>query len=146
MFNSLASLGVLDGASVADLFAGSGALGIEALSRGAAKCTFIESDASALSVIRENLRSLDLEDRSRVIAGRVESVATSLKAIDVVLVDPPYGYERWADLLADLESAVSDGAVVVVESDSSIEPDPAKWEEIRSKRYGRTWVTFLRRL
>lgn len=146
MFNALASLDVLEDASVADLFAGSGALGIEALSRGAAKCVFVENDTGALASIRQNLRSLDLESRARVIAGRVESVVSSLSDVDVVLMDPPYGFERWRELLDGLRSVVSEDAVIVVESGSPIDADTSLWEVVRSKRYGRTWVTFLRQL
>ena len=75
VFNSLRSAGVLDGAVVADLFAGSGAIGIEALSRGAARCIFVERDRSALRALDENLDSLDLRDRSRVVAGDAVSAA-----------------------------------------------------------------------
>lgn len=157
MFNSLSSLGILEGAVIADLFAGSGALGIEALSRGAANCTFIESDGVALGVIRRNLRALGLEDRTRVIASRVESGVSSLTDLDIALVDPPYGYERWGDLLQGLEAVVRQDGFVVIESGSKVDSDLGQeraseapqdrgaWTEIRSKRYGRTWVTFLQR-
>ena len=72
-FNALGSLGVVVGARMVDAFAGSGALGIEALSRGAAHCTFIERDRDALEVLRGNLATLGLEDRSTVVRGDVMS-------------------------------------------------------------------------
>lgn len=149
MFNALSSLGVLDDAHVADLFAGSGALGIEALSRGAAHCTFVESDARALAVIRANVRSLGLEDRSEVRAGRVESVARMLGDIDVALADPPYEYGGWVELMGCLASALTSGGIAVLESGREIESSTAPeeiWEIVRSKRYGRTWVSFLQRI
>lgn len=148
MFNALASLGVLVEASVADLFAGSGALGIEALSRGADSCVFVESDPRALAVIRENVRTLGLDSRAEVLAGRAEQVVSTLDSVDLVLADPPYEFDRWGDLLATLESVVSDDGIVVIESGTEVAshlPESTAWEVVRSKRYGRTWVAFLRR-
>jgi 16S rRNA (guanine966-N2)-methyltransferase len=138
VFNSLTSAGVLDGAVVADLFAGSGAIGIEALSRGAARCVFVERDRSALQALDENLDSLDLRDRSRVVAGDAVSAAATIDA-DIVFADPPYDFDAWPELLQRIT-----GDFVVAESGSEIEA-PNGWEIIRSKRYGRTRVTFLER-
>lgn len=141
-------MGVLEGATVMDLFAGSGALGIEALSRGASSCTFVDSDSVATEVISRNLRTLGLVEQSRVVAGRVETVIRSLGPADLVLVDPPYGYEGWADLLRALGSAVAEDGTVVVESGSDITPEVSEsgtFELLRTKRYGRTWVAFLQR-
>jgi 16S rRNA (guanine966-N2)-methyltransferase len=152
VFNALVSLGALEGADVIDLFAGSGALGIEALSRGADSCLFVESDSRALVAIRENLRTLGLEGRSVVIAGRAETVMSSGWSsgtrADLVLADPPYGYQGWGELMTGLEPIVSDGGIVVIESGTELElmfADSLVWRVIRSKRYGRTWVTFLER-
>ncbi len=149
MFNALVSLGVLDDAVVVDLFAGSGALGIEALSRGAARCTFVEGNAQAVAVIRDNVRTLGLEDRSEIIGGRVETALRTLGAANVIVVDPPYGYDRWPELLTSLEGALAADGVVVVESGADIEPIAAasgRWDVVRSKKYGRTWVSFLQRI
>ncbi len=138
VFNSLTSAGVLDGAVVADLFAGSGAIGIEALSRGAARCVFVERDRSALQALDENLDSLDLRDRSRVVAGDAVSAAATIDA-DIVFADPPYDFDAWPELLERIT-----GDFVVAESGAEIEA-PDGWVIIRSKRYGRTRVTFLER-
>lgn len=136
VFNSLGSLGVVDGAIVADLFAGSGAVGIEAMSRGAARCVFVESDARAVRVIEDNVDALGLSERSQVRRGDALSVAPSIDA-DVVFADPPYDFDRWDDLLARI-----DAALVVTETGSPLEPGEG-WEVVRSRRYGRTWITFL---
>jgi 16S rRNA (guanine966-N2)-methyltransferase len=91
LFSMLASrLGSLDRLAVADLYAGSGALGLEALSRGAAHCTFVETDRTALEVIRANVEALGAAERATVVAG---SAARLLPAgpFDLVLADPPYG-------------------------------------------------------
>ena len=117
-------LGDLDGLRVADLYAGTGALGIEALSRGAIWVTFVESQRAALEALRLNLRSLGLVDASTVVALPVERAGDALRAhapYDLVLADPP-----WANmgpalaavcrLLSSLE--LSPGARVVVEHSS----------------------------
>ncbi|MFO0568489.1 MAG: 16S rRNA (guanine(966)-N(2))-methyltransferase RsmD [Polyangiaceae bacterium] len=86
-------LGDLDGRVVLDLFAGTGALGIEALSRGAARATLVEQDRSALAALRENLEALDLGARARVLALPVERALARVAALgpyDLVLLDPPW--------------------------------------------------------
>jgi 16S rRNA (guanine966-N2)-methyltransferase len=138
VFNSLASGGLLEGAVVADLYAGSGAIGIEALSRGAARCVFVERDRQALRALEQNLDSLGLHDRSRVMAADATSAAATVDA-DIVFADPPYDFEDWNQLLgrisADLVVAESGAAIAV----------PDGWHAIRVRRYGRTHVTFLER-
>ncbi len=84
-------LGDFEGLEVADLFAGSGALGLEALSRGAAQCLFVEQDRSALDVIRANIATLGAQARTRVEAGSVMQLRAAAKPLDLILVDPPYG-------------------------------------------------------
>ena len=92
LFSMLVSrLGSLDGLNVADLFAGSGALGIEALSRGAAHCLFAEQDRAALDVLRANLAALGATDRAEVRATSVLSLGSAPRPYDVILMDPPYG-------------------------------------------------------
>jgi 16S rRNA (guanine966-N2)-methyltransferase len=141
VFNALGSLDLIRDATVADLFAGSGGLGIEALSRGAAHVTFVERDRAALRVLRDNLRSLDLDDRSRVAPGDAVVLVGGLD-VDLVLADPPYGFDRWSDLLA-----ATTADFVVAESGISLEQlDAPGWDVTRSKRYGRTWVTFFQRV
>jgi len=139
IFNSLGSAGLLDGALVADLFAGSGAVGIEALSRGADRCVFVERDRAALDALNDNIDALDLRDRSKVLASDAMSVAATIDA-DIVFADPPYDFDAWHDLIgrvtADIVIAES-GAVVVA---------PPGWEVTREKKYGRTRVTFLERI
>jgi 16S rRNA (guanine966-N2)-methyltransferase len=91
LFSMLTSrLGTFDGLAVADLFAGSGALGIEALSRGAATALFVEQDARALDAIRANVRALDAGARATVRAGSVLALGPARAALDLVLIDPPY--------------------------------------------------------
>ncbi|MGB0111767.1 MAG: 16S rRNA (guanine(966)-N(2))-methyltransferase RsmD [Ilumatobacteraceae bacterium] len=138
IFNSLGSAGLLEGALVADLFAGSGAIGIEALSRGAERCVFVERDRAALRALDENLDSLDLRDRAKVISSDALSSAPTIDA-DIVFADPPYDFDSWETLLGRL-----DVPVVVAESGFEINA-PSGWLVTRTKRYGRTRVTFLER-
>ena len=91
LFSMLVSrLGSLDGLKVADLFAGSGALGLEALSRGAAHCLFVDSDAAAIRAIRRNIGAMHAQDRSDVRASSALSLGPAREALDLVLMDPPY--------------------------------------------------------
>jgi 16S rRNA (guanine966-N2)-methyltransferase len=91
LFNVLAPR--IDGAVFADVYAGTGAVGIEALSRGAARAIFVEQDRNALAVIRANLKSLELEGRAQILQSRARVALPALRA-DIVFVDPPYRLER----------------------------------------------------
>jgi 16S rRNA (guanine966-N2)-methyltransferase len=139
MFNALGSLGVVEGARVLDLFAGSGALGIEALSRGAAEATFVDDDAKALAVVRRNLDAADLADQATVVRG--DGTRFAAGRFDLALLDPPYAFDdaAWVKLLADL-----DADVAVIESDREVAvPEP--WRVLRVKKYGGTVVAIARR-
>lgn len=92
LFSILTSqLGSLDDLRVADLFAGSGALGIEALSRGAAHCLFVDQDMAAIRAIRRNVATVEAQSRSDVRAGSALSLGTANAPLDLVMLDPPYG-------------------------------------------------------
>ena len=140
VFNSLDSAGLIDGAAVADLFAGSGALGIEALSRGAATCVFVERDRAALQALRTNIAALGLAGRTTVVTSDVPAWVPALRAIDLALIDPPYEFDGWDRLLTALQAPF-----VVAEAGQEI-PAPPGWQALRSRRYGRTWVTQLERV
>jgi len=137
VFNALESLGALEGAVVVDLFAGSGALGIEALSRGASHCTFVESGAAALRALRANVEACGFGVRADVVACDALTFATRRITADVVLADPPYSFDRWPELLAAVQARLA-----VLESDRPVEPGPG-WVVSRLKRYGGTVVTFV---
>lgn len=138
IFNALASLDVVVDAAVADFYAGSGALGIEALSRGATHCTFVERDRSALSAVHDNIATLGVSGRTRVVSGDALVMARGIR-VDLAFADPPYDFDRWPQLLAAVDTGF-----VVAEAAAAVDA-PAGWEQVRVKRYGRTWVTFLRR-
>ena len=134
IFNMLFSLGLPEGGRVADLFSGSGALGLEALSRGATEVFFVDNHASACKAIKTNLGLLDLH--AQVIRGDAVETLRSLD-VDLVLADPPYGFDDWQILLAGAGKAV-----VVAETNSKIGPFEG-WDVIRSRSYGRAVVTIL---
>jgi 16S rRNA (guanine966-N2)-methyltransferase len=128
------------GSTVVDLFAGSGALGIEALSRGAALVTFVERDRQALAIIRYNLVQLGLDGpRARVQPGDALAHLGVAAAAAVVFADPPYAFEQWAQLGAGLRAEGFAG-LAVVESGADVDLGPG-WDVVRVKRYGGTVVT-----
>ena len=139
IFNSLGSAGLIEGALVADLYAGSGALGIEALSRGQNTARSSNATGSRLRALEANLDALDLRSRSKVISFDVFSVANSID-VDIAFADPPYEFEDWPRLLELLTVDV-----LIAESGRAIEPADG-WEQRRTKRYGRATVTHLERL
>ena len=159
LFSSLYSLlGGFEGLRVLDAFAGSGALGIEALSRGAASALFCERDGKAASVLKRNLATCGLgSDRARVV------VKDAFKAVpggiggacDLVFLDPPYAYDpadviEFTDNLFEAGAAAQD-AVVVYEHDAKRAGELAEaaaqrgFEVLSTKKYGKTSVAFLRR-
>lgn len=139
IFNSLGSAGLIEGALVADLYAGSGAVGIEALSRGAAHCTFVERDRAALRALDQNLRTLGLTDRATVLSTDALTAAAAGLDVDIVLADPPYGFDGWDRLLERIRAGI-----VVAESARPLAA-PSGWELTRARTYGRTHVSFLER-
>ena len=152
IFNVLHTLLRLEGARVLDLFAGSGALGIEALSRGAAHATLVESHGRTAGVIKTNLKRLGIDlQAARVVTVPVESwLAKTQPAapFSLVLLDPPYDYSGHDRLLALLSGApaVSAGAVIVLETGRDRSPaPPSSLDPIRTKRYGETQVSFFRK-
>ena len=133
VFSSLESMDAVRGAAVVDLFCGSGALGIEALSRGAASATFVDDDPAAIAVVRANLASTGLQGGEVVRADAVRWLDGDA-AVDLALVDPPYSFNGWGDVFSRLRAKL-----VVAESDRDLEV-PAGWLIVRRKRYGGTVV------
>jgi 16S rRNA (guanine966-N2)-methyltransferase len=145
-----AILGNLDAARVLDLYAGSGALGIEALSRGAASVVFVEHDRAALACIRENLASVGATGSARVLPLRASAALGALEggALDLVLCDPPWDeLESALDVLAELarRDLVSPTARVVLEhSARDAEPAVPGLIAYDRRRWGDTAASFFR--
>ncbi|MGI9426891.1 MAG: 16S rRNA (guanine(966)-N(2))-methyltransferase RsmD [Hyphomicrobiaceae bacterium] len=139
----------LDGVHVLDLFAGTGALGIEALSRGAASCVFVENDASARAIIQDNLATLGLGGAGRLFRRDATDLGQSTQrvAFGLVMLDPPYGRQ-----LAEsaLESAIGGGwlasnaIVVIEESAKHVVALPSQVNLLQTRQYGTTRVVIAR--
>jgi 16S rRNA (guanine966-N2)-methyltransferase len=143
VFNALESLDAVADAAVLDAYAGSGALGIEALSRGAAHVTFAETDAVARAVLSANLAHTGFQAEATVLAG--DGARSAARGPwDLVLLDPPYAFDGWPELLAAAAEGLSADGLVVVESDREIDLGPAL-RGIRIRQYGGTVVTFATR-
>jgi 16S rRNA (guanine966-N2)-methyltransferase len=142
-------LGSVDGARALDLFAGSGALGLEALSRGATSCVFVERDRGAVRVIQANLERLHLT--GAVVVARDASAALREerergRRFDLVLADPPYeDWERHEAALAELvPSVLADDGLVVVETAERVEP-ALPLDLVTTRRYGSARITVFSR-
>jgi len=138
-------VGPVDGAAVLDLFAGSGAMGLEALSRGAASCAFVERDRAAVAVIQANLEKLRLTGAvvtNRDVAAALRDDRARGRRYDLVLVDPPYEeWERHSDALAEhLPALLADDAIVVVETADRVEPE-LPLDLVTTRRYGSARIT-----
>jgi 16S rRNA (guanine966-N2)-methyltransferase len=134
-------LGPVDGASVLDLYAGSGAMGLEALSRGAERVVFVERDPEAVKAIERNLDKLRL--RATVLRqDAVAALASETRKYDLVLVDPPYDMylDVQPQLARYLPSVLAEDGVVVVETDARIEPE-LPLEQRTSRKYGAARIT-----
>ncbi len=139
IFDMLGSMGGVEGAAVLDLFCGSGALGLEALSRGAASVTFVDADAASLAAVRANLAATGLETpAATLVRAQLPGWLERAPRVDLALCDPPYAFREWGALLARLEADVA-----VLESGVEVEPPPG-WVVTRSRRYGGTLVTVVR--
>src|ERR1700679_3604734 len=138
IFDILGSQGGVEGLAVVDLFSGSGALGAEALSRGAASSTFVDLDADALAAVRQNLRAVGLRVEPAALGGAALPGGRGSAAagpFDLALCDPPYDFEEWPVLLGALRADA-----VVMESAAAIVL-PEAWVVARERRYGGTLVT-----
>ena len=146
MFN-LAGPGIAD-AHVLDLFAGSGAIGIEALSRGASDATFVDREPRGLAILRQNLDALGLKERARVVRGDVvrwlETSPEAVKEASFIFLDPPYDDPVIDRALKVLDREV-EGATVIAEHSRRQElPHLTRLQLDRRRRYGDTVVTVLR--
>jgi 16S rRNA (guanine966-N2)-methyltransferase len=141
IFDVLGSMAAVEGAVAADLFAGSGALGIEALSRGAARVSFVDHDQRAVATIRANLAATGFAGpRAGVVRADALRWLDSAAPLDLVLCDPPYAYHRWPALLGALASVTG---LVLLETGDRLDLG-AGWQVLREKHYGGTVVTVAR--
>jgi 16S rRNA (guanine966-N2)-methyltransferase len=144
LFSMLASrLGSFEGLQVADLFAGTGALGLEALSRGAAHCTFVERDRAALDALRRNIGRLGAGDRAEIRAQGVEHAA--LPPCDLIVMDPPYGAGLAQAALDRAEAWLAPGGWLSVEVHGEALETPPGLSAAARRRFGKAEIVLLHR-
>lgn len=143
LFNILGSR-VYD-ANVLDLFAGSGSLGLEALSRGAVNCVFVDSSKAAISIVEENIKLCRQEKNSRLInKDYMEALKLINEKFDIIFVDPPYSKGIELVVLDKAKNILAENGVMIVETDQTdIPPDEIdRLVKYDSRKYGRTIISF----
>ena len=148
LFSMLQSrLGTFEGLRAADLFAGTGAIGLEALSRGAASCTFIDNDRSAIATLQRNLAAFDARERADVRTQGIEHAQPPAAPCDIVFMDPPYGTGMAEMALARVanEAWVAPGGFVSVETAGEPLPLPAGFKLAAERRFGKAFLTLFQR-
>lgn len=147
LFSMLVSrIGDFEGLAVADLFAGSGALGLEALSRGAASCVFVEQDAAALRALRANIANLRAAPQCDVRAASVLALGPAKAPLDLILLDPPYKSGAGAVALDKLQRLgwIGEGTWISLETAVDEEPKVKGLEAVVDRKVGKARLTLLR--
>lgn len=149
IFNALAAQGVLEGARVLDLFAGTGALGLEALSRGAAHALFLDISKASLAIARENAGLLSVHSKCEFMikdASKLEPLCTGIESYDLIFLDPPYRKNLVEPVISRLKNGgwLASSAWIVVESEVLPHQNwHASFAAHGAKIYGKTQVTYL---
>jgi len=151
VFNIIA--GKVQGARVLDLFAGTGAMGMEALSRGAQFCAFVDNGPQAVRLIRENVRLLAVEDRSRIMQEKVSSAISRLcsegELFDLIFMDPPYG-RGYIDKTLQIVGPVAGSETVVISEQHKSDGPPlvplSAWQKKLDRKYGDTLISLYCKL
>ena len=136
----------IEGRRVLDLFGGTGQMGIEALSRGAAHCTFLDLRKEAVGVIRENLKRTGFAEEAAVVQGDYLAFLTRCKEkFDLIFLDPPYGtgmLEKAMEIITEIDIVSENGIIVCESSADAVLPElPAPYERGREYRYGKIKLT-----
>lgn len=147
LFSMLVSrIGDFDGLAAADLFAGSGALGLEALSRGAASCVFVEQDAAALRALRGNAANLQAAPQCDVRAASVLALGPAKARLDLILLDPPYHSGAGGVALDKLQRLgwIGEATWISLETAADEEPKIRGLEAVAERKVGKARITLLR--
>ena len=144
------ALGDIEGKVVLDLYAGSGAMGIEALSRGASKAIFVDINQVALDTTKQNLKSLGISSLKGIVIAledvkAIERLANEHYKFDLIILDPPYKEGKYSDIIYLLKEKelISDNGIIVIESDHQIELDTSEYQKVRDYKYGDIRVKIL---
>lgn len=137
----------LEDTKVLDLFAGCGQLGIEALSRGARHCTFVESNRNAFKVVEGNIAKCKMENDAKLVFADAESFLSKKDNFDIAFLDPPYHQGLIERCLPKLVPMMSADGVIVCESarDEALPQEVDGWSVSREKNYGKTKLTYYRK-
>lgn len=138
----------IEGRRILDLFAGCGQLGIEALSRGAVCCTFVDSSQQSINVIKDNLSSARLTDKAEVVKKDFKFfLETTREQFDIAFLDPPYHAGFYKDALNSLSTLMSDYGVIVCEhpSDVTVPECAGDFRLAKTYRYGKVLVSLYRK-
>lgn len=139
----------IEGRRVLDLFAGTGQIGIEALSRGAGHVTFVDSSNEALKIVRENLKITGFADRATVICGNALGFLKSCEKFDIIYIDPPYQENLYESVLSSIKlfDILKDNGIIICESTYGT-PMPELFEPYKKekeRRYGKIGITIYRK-
>ncbi len=138
----------IEGRRILDLFAGSGQLGIEALSRGAESATFIDLNSDAISAIRQNLENTGFQDNAKVLRADFFSFCASTKdTFDIVFLDPPYREDLLARALNAVQNVMSDYGIIICEhpTDVDLPQTVGEFKNYKKSKYGKIAVSFYRK-
>ena len=136
-------IGPVDEAAVLDLFAGSGAMGLEALSRGAPSAVFVESDREACRTIERNLAKLGLTGATVLCRDAFQVLSAESRTYDLVLCDPPYGFEGHARLAGYLKRVLAPNGLLVYETGAKEQPELEGLQVRTSRTYGSARLTLF---
>ena len=142
IFSSIQFL--IPGAKVLDLFAGSGQMGIESLSRGALSCTFVDSNPRAADIVKKNLKTCNLFDKSRVVnMPAQEFLSFSKDSFDLIFLDPPYNMGILDEILEKVSAITASGGIIMAESELEWQPkdDIPGLSHVKRFKYGKVAVT-----
>jgi 16S rRNA (guanine966-N2)-methyltransferase len=149
LFNILLSrfAGSLAGVHVADICAGTGALGLEALSRGAKFCSFVEKEKASLALIERNVTALGAQSLATLIAADVTRLPVARQASDIVFLDPPYGADFIIQVMELLvrQGWCAENALLCIEQPAGLNLDAEVWLQEDCRTYGKTCLYFFRR-
>lgn len=139
------ALGDISGFVAVDLYSGSGAMGIEAISRGARFCYFVDISPIALKTTENNIKSLDISKESYLIIAKkdTEALKTIENEVDLLILDPPYAEGKYEEIISLCGDILSKNAVIVCESNKHLIFDSCLYKKIKEYNYGETIVTIL---
>ena len=144
------ALGNIEGKVALDLYSGSGAMGIEALSRGASKSVFVDFNQVALDTTKQNLKSLGITTYEATVLAledikAIDKLASEQYKFDLIILDPPYKEGKYSDIIYLLKEKelISDNGIIVIESDHQIELDTSEYQKMRDYKYGEIRVKIL---